>query len=149
MYHPLALRQWNLFQQKSSILALCIVCVTVTRTAERGRLTWRVASLGVICLMSFIFVLSPFSFLPYFLFNISWNKLFGPVGGSCHRRLEVPASSRDLKIGFHDSLFMMFLRMVLEIGHHRFLPHPFQFVIHYGNCSELLIISWRKPWTSE
>jgi hypothetical protein len=44
LYHPLALWQWNLFQQKSSILTRSIVYVTVTRTTERRRLTWRVAS---------------------------------------------------------------------------------------------------------
>jgi hypothetical protein len=96
LYHPLALWQWNLFQQKSSILTRCFVCDHDTHNrTEAPHVTCGVT--GVVCLMSFIFfVLSLFCFLPYFLFSMSWNKLFGPVGGSCSAvlksRLQVAVS---------------------------------------------------------
>jgi hypothetical protein len=122
-----------------------IVCVTMTRTPEQGRLTW-----GAKPQMSFVsfhlssFLFLRFIFLPYFLFPFftSWTNLRGPVAP------EPPSWSPGFKSRSQDwiswNVFMMFLRIVLEIGHDRVLPHLFQFIIQHSTWSALLTVSWRK-----
>jgi hypothetical protein len=70
--------------------------------------------------------------------------------------VEVPGSNFGLETGYHDWGFRGFPQSLQEmpgqypkLGHDRFLPHPFQFIIRYHPVilwSELLKASWNELW---